>query len=442
MRNFRNFADMLNNFPVNEAPVEVPYSNEMPDALAQAANEEAAAMEQAAAIAPKPVQQAAPVATQSVPGQLLDKIKAGKLPLAGGPSRAPAMDNSEASSPEAKKVTEIGRLEKLMQDMNAQRRAEMEDAASRQMKAQMLKGVTDNIGLLMAGSQAMNTKAGVSAPNVKSLDIGDQIAQVERRFKPEQEQLLSQYKELKDKNGELSEKDKAYLALGYEQLKLGTQRAGDANNRFYEGEGNRMYKFGVQQDQKDEYSDKQTEGLMGMDKTMTLLNDIEKQFDTGKYSKFLGPYASKYQNSKEYNPMSDGMDQDFAKFQSDVTDSLSQYIKSLSGLTVSDKERVALMTSMPKVGDKPQTFKAKLQATTARLNKMRQSETEALSKYQGKTGKVANRSSNSGTFEAPEQKPATVTDPSNDPRVENFMKKNNIKDKNEAITILKKAGKI
>ena len=78
------------------------------------------------------------------------------------------------------------------------------------------------------------------------------------------------------------------------------------------------------------------------------------------------------------------MDKDFAKFQSDTTDTLSQYIKGLSGLTVSDRERESLLKSVPNVTDKPQTFRAKLEATRKRLKEYEDKEKEYISRYQGK----------------------------------------------------------
>jgi hypothetical protein len=308
--------------------------------------------------------------------------------------RSPAVDNTvggkphgidfkgipegEAPAPDSPQT----KLERLLEE----RKKAYEDAQNRQWKADLIAGLAPHLSQMYAGATAMNTKASVQAPKMDPIKVGDFTKQVDGKYKPELDALMKEYEALKDANKPMSEKDKIWADIMYKQLALGHQRADQGMYKFEEGQNRLWDKQLGDRAQKDEYSDKQTESLMGFDKTNTLLSDIEKKLDSGKYDKYLGPYASKWEKSKELNPLSSGMDADFAKFQSDTTDALSQYIKGLSGLTVSDKEREALLQSAPQVGDKPQTFRAKLQATRARLATYRKAEQAALAKYQGKTG--------------------------------------------------------
>jgi hypothetical protein len=77
-------------------------------------------------------------------------------------------------------------------------------------------------------------------------------------------------------------------------------------------------------------------------------------------------------------------DPDFAAFRASTTDTLSQYIKSLSGLTVSDKERESLLQSVPTVNDKYNVYMSKMNELQKRLNRYKNAELEAVKKYQGK----------------------------------------------------------
>lgn len=269
-------------------------------------------------------------------------------------------------------------LTTLRNDYNAAK----EDARSRQMKVEMMAAVGNNIGNIVAGAQAMNTKASVTAPQMHKIEVKDMVGRADKNFKENYSNLLKQYKDLQE--GTVSAKDLYYGAQkdADRQARYDGYNANAENN--YNNRGMRKGSGELKDQADNEVSDKQLASITGFKKTSKLLDDIEAKVSTGKYDKFLGPYASKYENSKEYNPLSDGMDPEFASFQSDTTDSLSQYIKGLSGLTVSDKERTALETSMPKVGDKPSAFMSKLKATRARLLEMQKIEEDEIDRLQGK----------------------------------------------------------
>lgn len=314
-------------------------------------------------------------------------IVAAPAAVKGGVGRAPAASFDGSDTPDQpKKESQIERLERMMAELNGNRTKDLEDAASRQHRGNLMNALASNIGNIVGGAQAMNTKASVTPPKTQGMQLQDLAGIVERKYKPEQEQLMAQYKALKDANQPMTEYQKAMLGMMKSQQDLTARGQEYAMERYYGTDGRLRDKQNWTERQKDEYSDAQSKDLIGFDKTDELLNTIGAKVASGKYDKFLGPYASKYENLKTLNPFSEGMDPEFAAFQSDTTDTLSQYIKSLSGLTVSDKERDALMTSMPKVGDKPKEYMAKLKATQARLREMKKIEMKKLAEYQGKKG--------------------------------------------------------
>lgn len=173
--------------------------------------------------------------------------------------------------------------------------------------------------------------------------------------------------------------------------------------------------------EKAKLSDKQTADITSFDKAIDALDNVlvqKKNFNTGKASFALNKVGS-------FVGMDDAQK---SAFKSDVGEQLAAYIKSISGATVSPTERAALLENVPSVYDDDDTFEAKGKALRARLQRSRDLEVAGIKK-QGK---------NTKNFESD----AKVTTPNEDPRVEAFMKANNIKDKNEAIKILKEAGKL
>lgn len=124
------------------------------------------------------------------------------------------------SSNEPKSEDSEARLERLMRELQAERSKQLEDAASRQMKANVMQSIVGNLGGLVGGSQAMNTGAAVTSPQVKGLDIGDLVGQVDKRFAGDQESLLNQYKML------MNAKDKADQRK-FQQESLQVQREGN-----------------------------------------------------------------------------------------------------------------------------------------------------------------------------------------------------------------------
>ena len=187
--------------PAPESDVQIPFAPVMPDELAQAAQLEA-------------IQQA------PAPVQNIEK------PIVRAPAaQEPLKQATAPTAPEAPEAVETdgSRLERLMKDLNEQRNKEREDAASRQMKANIFKAIGESIGGMVSGAQAMNTKASVKAGPAPTINVGDLVADVDKRFSDDRKSLLDEYKALKSsqKSQGLTPYQEAMisLAMGNQGLK-------------------------------------------------------------------------------------------------------------------------------------------------------------------------------------------------------------------------------
>lgn len=167
-------------------------------------------------------------------------------------------------------------------------------------------------------------------------------------------------------------------------------------------------------------SDKQIQTISEYDKSLSTLKSIlneKDQHDTG-------PVAGRWHTMASWIGMNDA---DKAAFKADVGDSLAQYIKSISGAAVSEKERRDLIANLPTMNDNDEQFKAKAKMVQDRLEGFRDIELDLMQK-QGKN--VENfKSEKSGGGE-------------DDARIDQFMKDNGIESREEAISILKEEGLI
>lgn len=173
--------------------------------------------------------------------------------------------------------------------------------------------------------------------------------------------------------------------------------------------------------EKAKLSDKQISDLTNIDNTLDAISNIESikpSMDTGIVSNLQNTAAQKL-----------GVDDPKkSAFKALVQDQLAQYIKNISGAAVSDEERAFLLQNLPNTSDNDATFNAKLDAVKTRIAKNRERMLGNL-KIQGKKTEEFVRNSQKDQ-------------PANDPRIDSFMKKNNITDKDEAIKILKEKGYI
>jgi hypothetical protein len=233
-----NYLDLLKQLQGEEetektvVPFAAPQAT-MPDDLAQAAEDEA--ME----LSPAPARQpafSAPVAPAAPKMEDLSKHLLQTEAPAPVDLRSPATENSNETMTKTK--TSISgtapvdapkgpsspeeRLEQLMKDLDIQRKKEREEAASRQFKAELAQAITKGMGGIIAGNQAMNTKAVVNPIKTGTVDVGDLVGQVDKRFAGDREALLDQYKQL------LGAKDKA-AQRKFQEEQLKVMREGNKN---------------------------------------------------------------------------------------------------------------------------------------------------------------------------------------------------------------------
>jgi hypothetical protein len=127
-------------------------------------------------------------------------------------------------------------------------------------------------------------------------------------------------------------------------------------------------------------SDGQLKTVAEYDRFRDALRDIaarKAQIDTG-------PVASR-RNAAAAKVGAD--DPAVSAFRASVGDSLSAYIKGLSGAAVSDRERAFLIQNVPKMEDNDAVFSAKLQTVLDRLDRLRAIEIDLF----GKQGKDVSR---------------------------------------------------
>jgi hypothetical protein len=330
---------------------------------------------------------AIPFAPESELEQAPIKLAPVALPPQSAPVKSslqdPGLQEAEAALaglPESKPESQLERLERLSQELQTNRAKELEDANRRQMYQDILSGVNSNLGLIVGGAQAMNTKAAVTPAKAGEIKQRDFAKEVSDRYKVDQEAMLEKYKALTKAQQEAA----GITDYQRQRLELDRDRLGLMRD-IEQGRGNRFYdNLGFRKEEKNELSDKQVESMSSFGKVEGLLSDIRGRIP--EFRSKLGPYASEIELKKSLIP---GFQEDpkFAAFRATVSDQLSQYIKSLSGLTVSDKERAALLTAVPTVKDKADVFTSKLNEMEKRLNQYKQIELEDIKKFQGKTSK-------------------------------------------------------
>ena len=193
MKDLKELLNSLNPQPEQTSAVQIPFAPQatMPDDLAHAAQQEAAPVMSAPA--------ALPVASPKMPqAPVLDphSLSQSSMSQTKSSSSGTLPPSHEDGTPESK-------LEKLMKDLHEQRNKERDDADSRQFKSNIVKALTDNIGNIVGGAQAMHTGAHVTPTQTHGFDPGDLVAGVDKKFTGDREALMDQYKTL------LNAKDRA-----------------------------------------------------------------------------------------------------------------------------------------------------------------------------------------------------------------------------------------
>jgi antitoxin component of RelBE/YafQ-DinJ toxin-antitoxin module len=269
-------------------------------------------------------------------------------------------------------------LEDLKQNYDTNRG----EASKRQMYQEMIAALGNNIGNIVGGAQAMNTKAAVSAPKTAPINVKDQVAAVDASFNKNYDNLLKQYKDLQGQR--LSPKDKLYAEIAQANLIQGANRLNANIENTDRNAGIRVGTTKLNEQGKNELSDKQTGELTDIETTLGEINKITNQAD--KFKDMLGPNRETYESAKEgrLGFMLPGVNEDYVKFRSDAKALQGQYQKIISGLTLSDAERTELKSYIPNVGMPYESFKSNAEAFERRVREIQKKKKGAIKKFQGK----------------------------------------------------------
>lgn len=257
------------------------------------------------------------------------------------------------------------------------------DASRKQMYAEMLAAVGNNIGNIVGGAQAMNTKASVSPTKTAPINVKDQVAAVDSRFNKDYDNLIKQYKELKD-NG-LTAKDKLYADITNANLRMAGLRTKENMKNSVGNRGMRGVSTLLNQEKSNEMSDKQLGEQTDMENTLSEIRSITGQAENFKNK--LGPNSAMYERAKEGHlgaVVPGKIDKDYVNFRSNVKALKGQYQKIISGLTLSDQERRELASYIPNEDMPYETFVSSADAFEKRVQHLMSRKKAGMKKFQGK----------------------------------------------------------
>jgi len=284
---------------------------------------------------------------------------------------------AEANQPKysEKSQSDLDRLEKMLADARQSDRAlkiggALGDALATYINAQ---------GQMSAKIPGVQVQQGAGLGKIA--DMFATAPEIQSDIAARRKQLLEEYKAMAKKNQEITPYQAESLKLKREDQKIREKSIEELNKRFGSSLELRKGAQEFKEKEKNELSDKQVESMASFDKVQGLSDELKIRAD--KFRDKLGPYAASVEQYKSLVPGFQE-DPDFAAFRASTTDTLSQYIKSLSGLTVSDKERASLLKSVPTVNDKYDIFMSKMEELQKRLDRYKNAELEAAKKYQGK----------------------------------------------------------
>lgn len=346
-------------------------------------------------------------------------------------SRGPASDVSIKSTSKSMNsgsapVTEGAeeRLERMMRELNEERNREREEAASRQMKANIFKAITDNVGNIVGGAQAMNTKASVNPVQVKGFDPGDLVAGVDKKFSGDREALLDQYKQL------LNARDKSEQRK-YQQDSLQVQREGNDIKRLLANQkANKLVNTlspgekKVDENFAKDFNNLTSKGFNNAETAIGRILEVAKELEANKDSVTAGGGRSSI--------LPDSLrSRDSIRWRDAAQNEANATLKELFPGSLSDDERRAAAKEFYNDQLSNEENAKILRAKASQLQRSLQDQ-RSKADYFGSQGTLKGMSNS-----APSNAPSDV-----DSKIDAFMKKNSITDRNEAIKILKENNKI
>lgn len=262
----------------------------------------------------------------------------------------------------------------------------LQDAEDRKFKASIFASIGNHLPGAIAGATAMNTHAAVKPLNTPELKVDDIVAPVHNKYKTDAERLLDRYKAAK--SGTLTAKDLYYGQIVDAQNQISAAKI-NANTENTDRNGvRRDAKLILQDQEKNELSDKQAGELSDIDNTLAEISRIHGQAE--KFKDKLGPTKSRIEQEKEgiagplVKKLAGPIDEQYVKFRSDAKALQGAYQKIISGLTVSEPERKELRSYIPNPDMPYEAFKANAEAFERRAKQLREKKMTTLGKYQGK----------------------------------------------------------
>jgi hypothetical protein len=259
--------------------------------------------------------------------------------------------------------------------LDTEYKKQMQDADDRKFNSSIFAAIGNYLPQAIAGATAMNTKAAVQAPNLPKITPTDDTGRVSSKYKTDYENLLNQYKAIKD--GKLTAKDElnrlttnAYLQAGAD--KQNSTNANAATNANLRGTG-----LGLKAEKDSELSDKQVESLAGYDDTLTSLNRIREQ----KKKVPTGPLQDRRNKIASHLGIDDP---EVTSLRSEVIDTLAAKIKALSGTAANESEVKRLQVTLPEIGDSDEVFERKLNDAEKRIKEARKIREDHYRSKQGK----------------------------------------------------------
>lgn len=274
-----------------------------------------------------------------------------------------------------------------------------DDARSRELKAEMFAAVGDNIGNIVGGAQAMNTKASVTPTQTSPVKVKDITGRVDAKYRTDYDGLLKQYKDLKD--GSLSPKDMLEAQKANAFLKQGEAKLNDGIERDNFGRTMRGATLINKGDEQDELTSKQTDQIVGIDSTLDSLDKLDGMKD---YS--TGPISGRMEKVKRYIGVAKGNKVAMAAQLEMLT---SQYGKAISGATIADQEMARIKDQLPKETDSDEQFAEKLANFQDEMTRSRSRVVDSFKRSGRNTRNFDNRVTQKQIPGSPESKTQTGT---------------------------------
>jgi hypothetical protein len=253
--------------------------------------------------------------------------------------------------------------------------SKLQEATDKDFNSNIWTSIGNYLPGAIAGATAMNTKASVKPAEMPKIEATNRRGEVTKGYQEQLKSLMDNYKALTGEGltpGQIldAQKTNAFLKQGATRIDLS-----DANHAT--GSGLRGLGLAQKAQEKDELSDKQID-------SMNAYEDTLKAFDRTKNLKD-GVSTGPIQDIRNAIARKVGWDDPkVSALRAQVTDTLSERLKYLSGTAVNEAEFKRLQITLPSMSDSPETFERLLNDAEKRIRESMEIRKKSYSKYQGK----------------------------------------------------------